>query len=338
MMQKTLLITGGAGFIGSCFTRLATSRGYNVVVLDALTYAGHRENLAGINKMELVVGDIRDGALVASLFEKHSPAALLHFAAESHVDNSIASPGEFISTNINGTYMLLEAARHYRARAPHFKYLQVSTDEVFGALGETGYFSEATPYSPNSPYSASKAAADHLVDAWHHTYGLPTLITHCSNNYGPRQLPEKLIPVIITKALAGEKLPVYGDGQHVRDWIHVEDHCNGILLTLEKGKIGEHYCFGGRAEAKNLDLVKLICAYLDTKNPRAGGSYADQIAFVPDRLGHDRRYAIDDSKAEKELSFTRSWQFEKGIRATVDWYLENQHWCQTVSNKGKKIA
>ena len=335
-MTRTLLVTGGAGFIGSCFVRMATAHGYKVVVLDALTYAGHKENLSDIHgNIELVVGDIRDGQKVASLLAAHSPSALINFAAESHVDNSIASPGEFISTNISGTYTLLEAARQYHAHSPAFTFLQVSTDEVFGALGETGHFRETTPYSPNSPYSASKAAADHLVNAWHHTYGLPTLITHCSNNYGPRQLPEKLIPVIITRALAGQPLPVYGDGQHVRDWIHVEDHCNGILLTLEKGRIGERYCFGGRAEAKNLDLVNLICRYLDEKRP-AKTLYSQQISFVPDRLGHDRRYAIDDSKAEAELGFTRSWQFERGIQSTVDWYLDNQSWCLAISGKGKK--
>ena len=335
-MTKTLLITGGAGFIGSAFVRLATSRGYKVVVLDALTYAGHRENLEGVD-CELVVGDIADRLLVDTLLEKHQPVALLHFAAESHVDNSIASPGEFIATNITGTYILLEASRAYFTRNKDFRYLQVSTDEVFGQLGETGYFSEASPYAPNSPYSASKAAADHLVRAWHHTYGLPTIVTHCSNNYGPRQLPEKLIPVIITKALAGEKLPVYGDGQHVRDWIHVEDHCTGILLALEKGTPGEHYCFGGRAESKNLDLVKLICAYLDKQRPGAK-PYAEQISFVPDRLGHDRRYAIDDSKAEHELGFTRKWSFEPGMQATIDWYLANGAWCKQVSTRKEKAA
>jgi len=329
-MQSTLLITGGAGFIGSAFVRLALERGYKIVVLDALTYAGRRENLADIkNDIELVVGDIGDRALVDGLLTAHRPSGVLHFAAESHVDNSIASPGAFIATNIDGTYTLLEAVRAYYNALPQaakeaFRYVQISTDEVFGSLGDTGYFSETSPYAPNSPYSASKAAADHLVRAWHHTYGLPTLITHCSNNYGPRQLPEKLIPVIITRALAGAPLPVYGDGCQVRDWIHVEDHCRGILLALEKGRIGEHYCFGGRAEHRNIDLVRLICTTLDTLRPRKeAGSYSGQITFVPDRPGHDRRYAIDDSKAEKTLGFTRKWEFNQGIGATVDWYLTN---------------
>jgi dTDP-glucose 4,6-dehydratase len=333
-MTDTLLITGGAGFIGNCFVRQAIQRGQKVVVLDALTYAGHRENLEGV-AAELVVGDIRDRALVDGLLAKHHPTALIHFAAESHVDNSIASPGEFMDTNIQGTYILLEATRAYYAHAPsHFRYVQVSTDEVFGALPENGYFSEASPYAPNSPYSASKAAADHLVRAWHHTYGLPTIITHCSNNYGPRQLPEKLIPVIITRALAGQPLPVYGDGLQVRDWIHVEDHCEGIHLACERGQVGNHYCLGGRAEMKNLELVKVICGYLDGVRPRQDGkSYDTQITFVPDRLGHDRRYAIDDSKAESDLAFRRKWRFEEGIRATIDWYLDNEAWCKTVLAK-----
>jgi len=338
-MTKTLLITGGAGFIGSSLVRLAVTRGYKIVVLDALTYAGHRENLSGIaGDVELVVGDIRDGALIKKLLTAHKPRAILHLAAESHVDNSIASPGEFIDTNIAGTYTLLEAARSYIASLPKseadiFRFVQVSTDEVFGSLGNDGYFSEASPYAPNSPYSASKAAGDLLARAWHHTYGLPVITTHCSNNYGPRQLPEKLIPVIITRALSGQPLPVYGDGQQVRDWIHVEDHSLGILLALEKGRIGESYCFGGRAEKKNLDLVRLICETLDTTRPAARGSYDTQIAFVADRLGHDRRYAIDDSKAETELGFTRRWAFDDGMRATIDWYLNNTDWCEAVMSK-----
>lgn len=337
MTSDTLLVTGGAGFIGNCFVRQAIARKQKVVVLDALTYAGHRENLDGVDA-ELVVGDIRDRALVSSLLEKHNPTALVHFAAESHVDNSIASPGEFMDTNILGTYALLEAARAFMPKAlKGFRYVQVSTDEVFGALPAEGFFSEATPYAPNSPYSASKAAADHLVRAWHHTYGLPTVTTHCSNNYGPRQLPEKLIPVIITRALGGNPLPVYGDGKHVRDWIHVEDHAHGVYLALTKGKLGDHYCFGGRAEKENLTLVHLICAYLDEIRPRKDGKkYAEQISFVADRLGHDRRYAIDDTRAEKELGFSRKWAFEGGIRATIDWYLANESWSQLVLKKKHK--
>lgn len=337
-MNTTLLITGGAGFIGSSFVRLAAERGYTPIVLDALTYAGHRENLEGVPH-ELLVGNITDAKLVASLLEKYQPAALVHLAAESHVDNSIAEPSQFITTNINGTYTLLEAARTYFTTHPEFRYIQVSTDEVFGSLGQTGLFNEDSLYAPSSPYSASKAAADHLVQAWHHTYGLPTIITHCGNNYGPRQLPEKLIPVIITHALAGKPLPVYGDGQHVRDWIHVEDHCAGILLALEKGTPGERYCFSGHAEATNLDLVTRICSYLDVKSPSSSGQpYSAQIAFVTDRPGHDRRYAIDDSKAEKELGFARNWSFDKGIHTTIDWYLDNKGWCQKVSSKRKKAA
>jgi dTDP-glucose 4,6-dehydratase len=339
-MAKTLLITGGAGFIGSSFVRLALEKNYKIIILDALTYAGHKENLEGLDgKIELVVGDIRDRALCAGLLEHHHPNGLIHFAAESHVDNSIASPGEFIDTNISGTYHLLEATRHYvseilKSNPSQFRYVQVSTDEVFGALGSEGYFSETSPYAPNSPYSASKAAADHLVRAWHHTYGLSTIVTHCSNNYGPRQLPEKLIPVIITRALAGKELPVYGDGQHRRDWIHVEDHCQGILLAFEQGRSGEHYCFGGRAEYKNLDLVHVICDYLDKIRPTANGvSYRSLVKFVPDRLGHDRRYAIDDQKAETVLGFARNWQFDAGIAATIDWYLANEKWCELVSRK-----
>lgn len=337
-MNKTLLITGGAGFIGSSFVRLAAQRGYRPIVLDALTYAGHHENLEGVPH-ELVIGNITDAGLVASLLEKYQPAALVHLAAESHVDNSIAQPSQFITTNINGTYTLLEAARAYFATHTDFRYVQVSTDEVFGSLGQTGLFNEDSAYAPSSPYSASKAAADHLVQAWQRTYGLPTLITHCGNNYGPRQLPEKLIPVIITHALAGKPLPVYGDGQHVRDWIHVEDHCEGILLALEKGMPGERYCFSGHAEYTNLDLVTRICSYLDIKSPStSGNSYSAQITFVTDRPGHDRRYAIDDAKAEKFLGFTRNWQFDKGIHATVDWYLENASWCKKVSSKRKNAA
>ncbi len=339
--HQVILVTGGAGFIGSCFARLAVAKGARVIVLDALTYAGHRENLSGVNA-ELVVGDIRDRALVEALLAKHRPDALVHFAAESHVDNSIASPGEFISTNIDGTYALLEAVRGYlrglaAPEAGRFRYVQVSTDEVFGELGEEGYFSEASPYAPNSPYSASKAAADHLVHAWYHTYGLPAIITHCSNNYGPRQLPEKLIPVVITKALSGQPIPVYGDGGNVRDWIHVEDHCAGILLALEKGEPGRHYCFGGRAERRNLDLVKNICRTLDELRPASGRKYEELIRFVPDRPGHDRRYAIDDALAERELGFTRRYEFDAGMRATVEWYLANPEWIAAVSDK-RKVA
>jgi dTDP-glucose 4,6-dehydratase len=342
MSHSTLLVTGAAGFIGSQFIRDQAQRGHKVVVLDALTYAGHRENLDGVN-CELVVGNITDGALVSSLLKKHAVDALVNFAAESHVDRSITGPRAFIETNVIGTYTLLNAANGYWSELPAgtrkdgFRYLQVSTDEVYGSLGPTGKFHEKLPYEPNSPYSASKAGADHLVRAWHHTYGLPTLTTNCSNNYGPRQFPEKLIPTMITNALGGKKLPVYGDGGNIRDWIHVEDHCHGIELALAKGKPGETYCFGGNSERNNLDVVRTICRELDGLKPMAGGTKHDTlISFVPDRLGHDRRYAIDDAKAQRELGFKRKYsQFEDGLKATIRWYLENQAWCQAVLKSAK---
>ncbi len=334
--HHTLLVTGGAGFIGSAFVRQAVAAGQRVIVLDVLTYAGHRINLEGVdvNLHTLVVGDIADGTLVAKLLRDHAIDAVAHFAAESHVDNSISKPSAFIDTNIVGTYRLLEAAREYwNALAPDkkdsFRFLQVSTDEVYGSLGPKGAFSETTAMKPNSPYSASKAAGDHLARAWHKTYGLPVLVTNCSNNYGPRQHPEKLIPHMITRALSGESLPVYGDGKNIRDWIHVEDHCAGVALALAKGVPGETYCFGGQAEFTNIDLVTIICKTLDKLKPRnRGGSYESQIAFVKDRLGHDKRYAIDDTKAKRELGFKRRHNFESGLRATVEWYLANGEWCK----------
>lgn len=329
-----LLIAGGAGFIGSCFVAQAVSRGHHVIVLDALTYAGHRANLEwiqGKGSWQLVEGNINNRALVSELLEAHAVTQVINFAAESHVDNSIASPGAFIDTNISGTFQLLEACRAYWLGLPEikknaFRYLQISTDEVYGSLGPTGKFTEASPIRPNSPYSASKAAGDHLVRAWHETYGLPALLTHCTNNYGPRQHPEKLIPHMIRCALAGKKLPVYGDGRNVRDWIHVEDHCNGIWLALERGRPGRAYDFGGGEEAENIALVNMICRLLDEKIPlpRRGKeflSYADQISFVTDRPGHDRRYAIDDSRAQHELGFTRRYTLAAGLEATVEWYL-----------------
>jgi dTDP-glucose 4,6-dehydratase len=335
-LHHTLLVTGGAGFIGSAFVRQAVAAGQRVIILDALTYAGHRVNLEGVDETlhALVVGDIADGELVARLLAEHHVDAIAHFAAESHVDNSINKPSAFIDTNIVGTYRLLEASREYWNKlAPEkkaaFRFLQVSTDEVYGSLGPKGAFNETTAMKPNSPYSASKAAGDHLARAWHKTYGLPVLVTNCSNNYGPRQHPEKLIPHMITRALAGESLPVYGDGKNIRDWIHVEDHCAGVALALEKGAPGETYCFGGQAEFTNIDLVQTICKTLDTLRPlKRGGSYASQIAFVTDRLGHDRRYAIDDAKARRELGFKRRHDFDSGLRATVEWYLANGEWCK----------
>lgn len=338
---KTLLVTGGAGFIGSTFVAQCVARGQKVVVLDKLTYAGHRENLewiAGTGAWELVQGDIQDGALVAQLLAKHTPDALVHFAAESHVDNSIASPSEFIQTNINGTYTLLEAARQHWVSLKDdtkaaFRFVHVSTDEVYGSLGATGKFSETTPIQPNSPYSASKAAGDLLARAWFHTYGLPTIVTNCSNNYGPRQHPEKLIPLMVTNALSGKQLPVYGKGNNVRDWIHVEDHCSGVYLALTKGRVGETYCFGGNAEKQNLDVVHTICDVLQQIMPKASGSYRDQIQFVTDRAGHDFRYAIDDNKAQRLLGFKRQHSFQSGLKATVEWYVNNHAWCDAIKQK-----
>jgi dTDP-glucose 4,6-dehydratase len=336
--MKTLLLTGGCGFIGSAFVRQRVAQGDTVIVLDALTYAGHEENLHGVGgpgRHELVRGNICDAALVNDLCRRHDFDAILNFAAESHVDRSISSPGEFIETNIRGVFVLLNAAMaHWRGRSD-FRYLQVSTDEVFGSLGPTGYFHETTPMAPNSPYSSSKAAGDLLVRAWHHTYGLPTITTNCSNNYGPRQYPEKLIPTMIACALAGKPLPVYGDGGNIRDWIHVEDHCAGISLALANGKPGETYCFGGNAERNNLQVVRAICAELDRLAPRSDGRpHESAIELVADRLGHDRRYAIDDSRAQRELGFTRTYEdFERGLAQTVRWYLDNQAWCEAVTGK-----
>jgi len=331
-----LLVTGGAGFIGSTFVEMALARGHRVVVLDALTYAGHRENLPVHDRCQLVVGDVCDGRLVANLLRDHRARSVVNFAAESHVDRSIDAPAAFIQTNVVGTFTMLNAALAHWQQLPandkaRFRFLQVSTDEVYGSLGEEGKFSETSPMTPNSPYAASKAAADHLVRAWHHTYGLPTLTTHCSNNYGPRQYPEKLIPTLITRALAGKPLPVYGKGENTRDWIHVEDHCSGLLLALERGVAGKTYCFGGHAERKNIDLAKRLCAILDRLHPRGDGRpYEAQIEFVTDRLGHDWRYAIDDTLAQTELGFTRRHDFEDGLAATVKWYLDNSSWCETV--------
>lgn len=349
-MQKTvspqsLLVTGAAGFIGSAFVRQRITEGQNVVVLDSLTYAGHPENLEGVSgkgKLTFVEGDICDAKLVAQLVRKHEVDAVLNFAAESHVDRSIESPGAFIETNIRGVFNLLNVSMNYFADLPEakksaFRFLQVSTDEVYGSLGATGKFSEETNYAPNSPYSASKASGDLLVRAWHHTYGLPTITTNCSNNYGPRQFPEKLIPHMIQCALTDKPLPVYGDGGNVRDWIHVEDHSRGIWLALTKGRLGETYCFGGDAERGNLDVVKTICQTLDKLSPRKDGKPHDSgIKFVKDRLGHDRRYAIDDTKAQKELGFTRQFAFESGLEDTIRWYLANGDWAAAVLKKGAK--
>lgn len=327
-----LLVTGGAGFIGSHFVDRMISECESITVLDALTYAGNPKNLAQAAQhpqFEMIQANICEGNTVSDLLRKKRITAILNFAAESHVDRSISSAAEFIQTNIVGTATLLQSSLLYwqeldAESKKSFRYLQVSTDEVFGSLGSTGKFSEATAYDPRSPYSSSKAAADHLVQAWHHTYGLPTLMTHCSNNYGPRQYPEKLIPHMILCALSGRDLPVYGDGKNIRDWIHVLDHCEGIALTLKKGKPGERYCFGGNCERTNIELVETLCAHLDEMKPREDRkSYRQQIQFVKDRLGHDRRYAIDDSKAERELGFKRMHTFDSGLKSTIAWYLDH---------------
>jgi dTDP-glucose 4,6-dehydratase len=340
MTNKSLLVTGAAGFIGSSFVRQAKAQGYNLVILDALTYAGHTENLEGVldeKTCQMVTGDIRDFNLVDKLFGDFKFDGVLNFAAESHVDNSISGPKAFVETNLMGTFNLLEVTRKHWGAYPlekksSFRFLHVSTDEVFGELGPTGKFSETTPYAPNSPYSASKAGSDLLVRAWHHTYGLPTVTTNCSNNYGPRQFPEKLIPLMIHNALTGKHLPVYGKGTNIRDWIHVEDHAAGVMMAFERGTPGETYCFGGNSERNNLDVVKALCAIMDKQAPRADGKkHEAAIQFVTDRAGHDFRYAIDDSKAVRELGFTRKYaSFEQGLEQTVKWYLENTAWIQSV--------
>lgn len=326
-----LLVTGGAGFIGSNFV-LSTlaATGEAIVNLDKLTYAGRLENLSpasGDARHVFVQGDICDRALLRRLLAQHRPRAIVHFAAESHVDRSIEGPGEFIQTNVVGTFSLLEEARaHWGALAGaekgRFRFLHVSTDEVYGSLGPADpAFRETNPYEPNSPYAASKAASDHLVRSYHHTYGLPVVTTNCSNNYGPRQYPEKLIPLMITNALAGKPLPVYGDGQNVRDWLYVLDHCDAIRVVLERGRAGETYNIGGANEKANMDVVGAICALLDEARPRPEGRYADLITMVKDRPGHDRRYAIDAGKIERELGWRPRESFETGMRKTVDWYL-----------------
>jgi len=341
--MKSIMVTGAAGFIGSTFIRKAVESGYQVVVFDAFTYAGHRENIVDVldNKnCQLVCGNICNLEDVDAAFKKYQFDGVLNFAAESHVDNSISGPKAFIETNILGTFNLLEVSRKYwnsypKDKKEQFRFLHVSTDEVFGELGSEGKFREQTPYAPNSPYSASKAGSDHLVRAWHHTYGLPTLVTNCSNNYGPRQFPEKLIPRMIFCALNNKPLPVYGKGTNIRDWIHVEDHSAGVLLAFEKGKVGESYCFGGNSERTNIDVVKAICSILDRLKAREDGKpYEAQIQFVTDRMGHDFRYAIDDSFAQRELGFKRKYQnFEDGLEATVVWYLENQKWVTEVTKE-----
>ena len=339
-MVPTYLVTGGAGFIGSWFvTRTREDNAARIVNLDALTYAGNPDNLSSLDadpQHIFVRGDICDADLVRTLFRTYQPDAVVHFAAESHVDRSILDPGAFVRTNVIGTTTLLDAATaHWEKLAGEkkqaFRFLHVSTDEVFGSLGpEDPPFRETTPYDPRSPYSASKASSDHFVRAYHETYGLPVLITNCSNNYGPRQFPEKLIPLMILNALEGKPLPVYGKGENVRDWLHVEDHCRAVAFVLEKGRPGETYLVGGRSERKNLDLVQDICSILDEKSPASSGSHADSISFVTDRPGHDLRYAIDPSRIETELGWKPRHTLETGLKATVDWYLANMEWVRRV--------
>jgi dTDP-glucose 4,6-dehydratase len=346
--MKRILVTGAAGFIGSNFVEIALSQGHSVISYDALTYAGNLENLEEFSensKHVFVQGLIQDQALISKLLVEHQIDWLVNFAAESHVDKSISGPAPFIDTNINGTFALLTSAKTYYEsldglKKDQFRYVQISTDEVFGTLNKTGRFSETSPYQPNSPYSSSKGAGDLLVRAWFHTYKLPVITTNCSNNYGPKQFPEKLIPHMLLRALAGETLPVYGKGENIRDWIHVKDHALGILAALEKGKPGETYCFGGDSERTNLTVVKAICAELDRIKPRIDGSkYENQITFVTDRPGHDFRYAIDDSKAQKELGYSRKYEdFEDGLKDTIRWYLSHMDWSKKVLSKpGVKI-
>lgn len=340
-MQDTILVTGGAGFIGSNFVLTwRESAGTPVVNLDLLTYAGNPANLDSVKgdpRHLLVQGDIADGECVGALLQEHRPRAIVHFAAESHVDRSIVAPDAFIRTNVQGTFTLLEQAKKYwlsldEKRKAAFRFLHVSTDEVYGTLGpEDAAFSETTAYAPNSPYAASKAGSDHLVRAYHHTFGLPVLTTNCSNNYGPFQFPEKLIPLMILNALEGKPLPVYGDGGNVRDWLYVEDHCAAIRTVLEKGRPGETYNIGGNSERKNLDVVTTICDLVDEMQPDAGiGSRRKLITFVKDRPGHDRRYAINASKIARELGWSPAEKFESGLRRTVRWYLDHLDWVNNV--------
>ena len=345
--MDTIVVTGGAGFIGANFVRHALAHSEaRVVVFDKLTYAGNVESLADVAtspRYSFVQGDIADREAVRALLRAQRPSAVVNFAAETHVDRSIDDPASFVRTNVTGAFELLEAARQHLREHPQdgFRLLHVSTDEVYGTLGATGAFSEATPYAPNSPYAASKAGADHLVRAYHETFGLPVLLTNCSNNYGPFQFPEKLIPLMILNAVEGRKLPIYGDGGNVRDWLYVDDHCEGILLVLRKGAPGSKYNIGGGNERTNLQVVDALCAALDaelpaTKNPALASaglrSYSELKSFVPDRPGHDRRYAIDASKIRADLGWTPRHAFESGLRETVRWYLANKPWCEAVQS------
>ena len=341
-----ILVTGGAGFIGSAVVRHAVAAGHEVVNLDALTYAACLDNVADVsssNAYKFELADIRDPGRLNEVFATHKPDAVMHLAAESHVDRSIDGPCAFIETNVNGTYNMLEAARHYwiaHGKPDDFRFHHVSTDEVFGSLGATGLFTEDTGYAPNSPYSASKAASDHLVRAWHETYGLPVVMSNCSNNYGPYHFPEKLVPVVILAALAGETIPVYGKGENVRDWLYVEDHADALLTVLTRGALGRSYNIGGENEARNIDLVQMLCAILDRLRP-ASAPYAEQIKFVSDRPGHDLRYAIDPTRISTELDWRPSVTLEQGLEKTVQWYLDNEDWwraLQTRDGVGKRLG
>ena len=339
--MNTVLVTGGLGFIGSNFIRMLLSEdsSLRVINLDKQTYAGNPENLADLendDRYQFVLGDIGDEGLVSRILDQHEPHAVVNFAAESHVDRSIDGPEPFVQTNVLGTLRLLEASRKFLAgldadKTGAFRFLHVSTDEVYGSLGaDDPAFCETTPYAPNSPYSASKAGADHLVRSYHHTFGFPALTTNCSNNYGPFQFPEKLIPLMILNACEEKSLPIYGDGGNIRDWLHVEDHCSGILAVLKKGRLGETYCIGGNSEKTNLEIVDAICALLDERLPKKAPH--DQLkTFVKDRPGHDRRYAIDCSKIKEEIGWEPRYSFEEGIAQTVDWYLQNSDWCENVT-------
>ncbi|GAB4263711.1 MAG: dTDP-glucose 4,6-dehydratase [Methylomicrobium sp.] len=351
MQQKTILVTGGAGFIGGNFIhRLLRRGGVKVINLDALTYAGNLETLADLDgnaDHQFVLGSIGDKSLIDYLLSRYKPDAIVNFAAESHVDRSIDNPGAFIQTNVVGTYGLLESARHYWSQLPSpqrddFRFLHVSTDEVYGSLGSEGKFTEQTPYQPNSPYSASKAASDHLVRAYHHTYGLPVLTTNCSNNYGPFQFPEKLIPLMILNAMSGKPLPVYGKGLNVRDWLYVEDHCSAIETVLAKGRVGEVYNIGGNNEKTNIEVVETICQLLDELLPASEFKpHRNLVQFVQDRPGHDLRYAIDAGKIKRELGWEPAETFETGIRKTVQWYLDHRAWWMHVmdgSYRGERLG
>lgn len=343
MSNKRVLVTGGAGFIGSNLVRyLIEEKDHEVCNFDALTYAGNPEsleNLEGHPNYTFIKGDITRAEQVRAAIQEFRPQVILHLAAESHVDRSIDGPAAFLETNVMGTFQMLQAARDYLAELPageqqQFRFLHVSTDEVFGSLGEEGFFTETTPYQPNSPYSASKASSDHLVRAWHHTYGLPTLITNCSNNYGPYQYPEKLIPVVILNALRGQPIPIYGKGDNIRDWLFVRDHAVAIWEVAMRGQLGETYNIGGHNEKTNLEVVDTLCTLLDELRPREQGSYKDLITYVKDRPGHDQRYAIDAARMDRDLGWTPEETFETGMKRTVQWYLDNLLWCDRVM-KGK---